>query len=111
MGKIEVLEIDDNGDYAPMVARYIPTGGAYGAGGTLTADQPMVEFYDTRHPHTEYGQFVARYNVATFVEGSDTFVPMALHAGVGGWALTGYARAVIGESVRTLAELERLGIG
>jgi hypothetical protein len=27
----------------------------------------LVEFYDSRYPHTEYGQFVSRYYVATIL--------------------------------------------
>jgi len=34
---------------------------------TLTLDRPLVEFYDTRHMHTDRGQFVTRYFVETLL--------------------------------------------
>lgn len=29
--------------------------------------QALIEFYDTRYPHSEYGQFVSRYYVDTII--------------------------------------------
>jgi len=48
--------------------RIVCKGDGYGLGLTHTKDEPMVEFYDTRYPHTEYGQFVNRYYVSTLLE-------------------------------------------
>ena len=34
---------------------------------TYDEDKPMVEFYDARYPHTEYGQFITRYYIGTIL--------------------------------------------
>lgn len=51
-------------------------------------DDPIVGFFDTRHMHTEYGQFTgASYYTSTFLEiapGSG----LQLYGGVLGWYLT-----------------------
>ena len=40
--------------------RIVRAGDRYGRDNCLThdKDEPLVEFYDSRYPHTEYGQFV-----------------------------------------------------
>lgn len=67
--------------------RILRAGDAYGVTGMLTADREMVEFYDTRYPHTQYGQFVSRYYVSTIL-GRDTY-----GNGKGGLDLMGYEPA------------------
>jgi len=48
--------------------RIVKTGDKYGRDMCLTNDKaPMVEFYDSRYPHTEYGQFVSRYYISTIL--------------------------------------------
>jgi len=49
--------------------RVVDKGMKYGRDFCLTHDseKPMVEFYDARYPHTEFGQFVSRYNVETIL--------------------------------------------
>ena len=48
--------------------RIVKTGDKYGRAMCLTNDKaPMVEFYDSRYPHTEYGQFVSRYYISTIL--------------------------------------------
>jgi hypothetical protein len=48
--------------------RIVKTGDQYGRDMCLTNDKaPMVEFYDSRYPHTEYGQFVSRYYISTIL--------------------------------------------
>jgi hypothetical protein len=48
----------------------VPTGARYGLEDRLVANSDQVEFYDSRYPHTEFGQFVARYNLDIFVPGA-----------------------------------------
>lgn len=50
--------------------RVVRIGDRYGLNFCLThdKDEPLVEFYDTRHPHTEFGQFVSRYYLSTILE-------------------------------------------
>ena len=49
--------------------RVVNYGDKYGRDFCLTHDQqkPLVEFYDSRYPHTEFGQFVSRYYVETIL--------------------------------------------
>jgi len=48
--------------------RIVRAGEAYGRTNALTADRDLVEFYDTRYDHTEFGQFVQRYYVETLLD-------------------------------------------
>jgi hypothetical protein len=49
--------------------RVVNKGDKYGRDFVLThkEDKPLVEFYDSRYPHTEFGQFVSRYYVETIL--------------------------------------------
>jgi len=48
--------------------RIVNTGDTYGRAMCLTNDKaPMVEFYDVRYLHTQYGQFVSRYYISTIL--------------------------------------------
>lgn len=48
---------------------YVPTGGLYGASGaSVNNNADMVEIYDAEIPHSDFGQFVSRYYVDTFME-------------------------------------------
>jgi hypothetical protein len=63
-----------------FLVRVLRTGDRYGLDDCLTVGEgrsleisgpgPMVEFYDTRYPHTRFGQFVSRYNLDTILESS-----------------------------------------
>jgi hypothetical protein len=52
--------------------RLVKKGDRYGLDNCLVheKDEPIVEFYDARHPHTEYGQFITRYAVSS-LRGTD----------------------------------------
>ena len=65
--------------------RIVRKGDKYGREFCLTydKDEPLVEFYDSRYPHAEYGQFVSRYYVATIL-GTDRY-----GSGEGGLCLDG----------------------
>ena len=48
--------------------RIVNTGDNYGLNMCLlNVKAPMVEFYDSRYPHTQYGQFVSRYYISTIL--------------------------------------------
>lgn len=49
--------------------RIVKNGDKYGRDFCLTYDEnkPMAEFYDSRYPHTEFGQFVSRYYIGTLL--------------------------------------------
>ena len=53
---------------------------------THTKDEPLVEFYDNRYPHTQFGQFVSRYYVETILE-RDTG-GLCLDGGVPDWTVS-----------------------
>lgn len=69
-----------------FLARILRKGDRYGLANALTWDEerPGVEFYDTRYPHTPFGQFVSRYYVETIL-GTDGY-----GSGMGGLDLMGY---------------------
>lgn len=60
-----------------FTVRILRTGDRYGLDDCLTVGEgsslriegpgPFVEFFDTRYPHTEHGQFVSRYGVDTIL--------------------------------------------
>jgi hypothetical protein len=67
--------------------RIVNKGDKYGLNDCLVNDKaPMVEFYDTRYPHTQYGQFVSRYYVDTILDGSDC--GLCLDGGVPSWTVS-----------------------
>jgi hypothetical protein len=72
--------------------RILNSGDRYGLNNCLThdKDEPMVEFYDSRYPHCEYGQFVTRYYVSTIL-GTDGWGQgtggLILHGGVPAWTV------------------------
>jgi hypothetical protein len=72
--------------------RVVNTGDKYGRDFCLTNEgKPLVEFYDARYPHTEFGQFVARYYVETILEG-DGYGPkdsgLSLDGGIPEWTVS-----------------------
>jgi hypothetical protein len=74
--------------------RVVNTGDKYGRDFCLTNDKaPMVEFYDTRYPHTQYGQFVSRYYVDTLLE-RDTG-GLCLDGGVPSWTVSAEDMATV----------------
>lgn len=58
-----------NDDGVEFAVRVIYRGDKYGRDFKLTYDddKPTVEFYDTKYPHTQYGQFISRYNLSTLL--------------------------------------------
>ena len=50
-----------------FTVRFVNKGDTYGRDFCLTHDKEdaLIEFYDSRYPHTEFGQFVSRYYVKT----------------------------------------------
>ncbi len=72
--------------------RLVLAGEAYGKDNCLTHDkaEPLVEFYDTRHPETDLGQFVSRYYLSTLLERALTD-GLCLQGGVPSWSVSGEA--------------------
>jgi hypothetical protein len=74
----------------------IEHGDKYGLNDSIThdSDEPLVEFYDTRYKHTEYGQFVSRYYLDTLLE-KPSGQGLMLHGGVSDWVIDGNAMQVV----------------
>lgn len=58
--------------YFCATVRIVTKGQKYGLNNCLThtSDDPLVEFYDRDHDHTEFGQFVSRYYLSTVMSSS-----------------------------------------
>lgn len=69
--------------------RLVLEGEAYGKDNCLThaKAEPLVEFYDTRHPETDLGQFVSRYYLSTLLERALTD-GLCLQGGVPSWTVS-----------------------
>jgi hypothetical protein len=73
--------------------RVVNKGDKYGRDFCLThnEDKPLVEFYDSRYPHAEFGQFVTRYYVETIL-GTDKWGRgeggLMLDGGVPAWTVS-----------------------
>lgn len=87
----------DNRGYAPLIVRILASGDKYGLNNALTADKPMVEFFDARYPIDELtwylrAQFVSRYYLSTMKEGlvkGGTIHGLDLDGGVPAWTANG----------------------
>jgi hypothetical protein len=81
----------------------------YGRNGALISDRAMVEFYDSRYPHTINGQLVSRYYVETLREhGLDS--GLLLDPASPDWRIDGDALASVNLWVR-LQLSDSLAIG
>lgn len=58
-----------------------------------TENQPLVEFYDRRYPHTPDGQFVSRYYESTLLERMD--LGLNLDGGIPDWRIDSVAMIVV----------------
>ena len=69
--------------------RMVFQGDSYGLNNCMDNDrlEPLVEFYDTRYPHTEFGQFVSSYGAATFLEPHKQGRGLNLEGGVPDWGI------------------------
>lgn len=65
---MNALTVNSNG--IPFNIKLVNEGEQYGLNNRLTHDKedPLVEFYDARFPHTDLGQFVTRYSLSTLTE-------------------------------------------
>lgn len=98
-----IKAINDGG--RPWVVRLIFSGDPFGLDFKLVHDgEPVIEFYDARHEHTQYGQFVSRYYMSTLLEGYEngrTKTGICLQGNVPSWSVSGEALARILEWAKT----------
>jgi len=81
-----------NSNGVPFNSRIVKMGEKYGLDFCLTHDEnePLVEFYDARYPHTEFGQFVSRYYYSTLSE--DPGQGINLDGGIDDWFVDGHQK-------------------
>ena len=62
-----MTNLGNNSNGVPFNSRIVRKGDSYGLNNCRihTNDDPLVEFYDARYDHTEFGQFVSRYYATT----------------------------------------------
>lgn len=84
--------------------RIVSRGDKYGLNFALThnEDMPLVEFYDSRYMHTEYGQFVSRYYLDTIIN-HDEGLGLSLDAGVTAWTVPAEAMSELIKTLKNIA--------
>jgi hypothetical protein len=87
-----------------FTVRVVSHGDKYGLNFALTHKgiMPLVEFYDTRYPHTEFGQFVSRYYLDTILNHDPSF-GLNLDAGVTAWTVPAEAMTQVINKLEDLA--------
>jgi hypothetical protein len=93
------------GNDVTFCARLVFKGDRYGleSGLTYDKDEPLLEFYDMKYPHTPYGQFVSRYYVQTLFESNSQF-GINLDGGVPRWSLDATALKEVLTWVKTIVK-------
>lgn len=87
-----------------FLVRIVKPGEAFGATGSLVdLDHTLVEFYDTRYPHTEFGQFISRYRVETLLQETRTG-GLVLATGIPAWTVDSAAMDLVRLWLRHEAE-------
>lgn len=71
----------------PFTVRLVQEGEQYGLRDCYTHDNedPLVEFYDKRYAHTEFGQFITRYSLSTLLDNTST--GLNLYGGEPQWSI------------------------
>ena len=77
-------------DRLTWAVRVVQKGEFYGLQNCLTheTNEPLVEFYDTRYPFSNLGQFVSRYNISTLVGTHPYGHGLCLNGGVPDWNIS-----------------------
>jgi len=89
-----IRRIDVNGEAAPMRVLFIPKDDISPNFPIVKVDQHLIEFYDSRYPHTPDGQFISRYYVSTFLE-SRSGVGLDLQGYVPDWKIDWKTKSLI----------------
>lgn len=84
--------------------RIVTRGEKFGLNFALTHEgiMPLVEFYDSRYPHTEYGQFVSRYYLDTILN-RDRRYGLTLDGGIEDWTVPAQAMNEVIDTLKRLA--------
>lgn len=91
-------------DRLTWAVRVVQKGESYGRQNCLTyeKDEPVVEFYDTRYPFSNLGQFVSRYNLSTLVDTHPYGHGLLLYGGEPSWTISGECFGKIQDWLKTL---------
>ncbi len=86
-----------------FTVRLVRQGQFYGRGFALCNEGPdaLVEFYDLRHQHTKFGQFVSRYYFATIAQHVGA---LCLDSGVPEWSVSAEGMAAVKAWLKTFKE-------
>ena len=78
-----------NSNDVPFTVRIVRQGDRYGLKFGLVHDkaEPLIEFYDQRFQHTEYGQFVTRYYASTVA--ATEYPEITLYLKISDWFIDG----------------------
>ena len=79
--------------------RLLKAGETYGLSGTLKADKPLIEFYDSRYPHGPHGQLISRYYAETLLGHPDEH-GLLLDGGLPDWYVTKQDVALVKEFIK-----------
>lgn len=79
----------------PMRAVLVPAGEALpNHPKAKIEDKALIEFYDSRYPHTPDGQFVSRYYLET-LQRNDRRVGLILEGGIEDWRIDAETQAIV----------------
>lgn len=100
---MHTLSLNDSATGLVWAIRVIEHGETYGLRNCLThtGAEPLVEFFDTRYPHTPIGQFVSRYYRKTLLEPHDGR-GLCLDGGIPEWSVSGELLQRLTAWLRTL---------
>lgn len=89
---MSVKILHDKETAVTWAVRLVHRGERFGLNDALVHDRddPLVEFYDVRHAHTDLGQFVQRYFRSTLLEAAPSSRErgLALDMGVSAWTVS-----------------------
>lgn len=100
---MQIKVIFDKPRQQVWVLRLIRQGEKYGQGSAIPhkdAD-PLVEFFDPRHPHTDLGQFVSRYYASTLLTRNPQD-GILLDTGSEYWVLSKEGRSLVTDWLKSL---------
>lgn len=91
--------------YAPLNVRIVENGEQYGQADALTHNgtEPLVEFFDARHPHTPDGQFISRYYLSVIMSVIANGGALNLAGGEPEWTASDETMATLGAYIDTTA--------
>lgn len=99
-----VFEVDSVKGF-PFRVRVVKPGELYGRDGVyVNNDEPLVEFYDSRHPSSdsytnELGQFITRYHASTLLNDANPNVGLRLYGDVPAWEVPAEWMTVVRDRV------------